>query len=65
MRLTGRKPRLTREQYRRILRVMRIKRRAASLPTQKQLAREMGVSYCTIHNAARYGVKHYADVGMP
>ena len=52
----GRRPSMTIEQYRRIVEVKRIRE---SAPTDKELARELGLPIHTIENAMRGRVRRF------
>jgi hypothetical protein len=55
----GRKPNLTREQYRRVVEVRTLRART---PSNKELARELGVSPSVIHKALADGLRSYEEV---
>ena len=55
----GRKPNMSREQYRRVVEVRTLRART---PSNKELARELGVSLSVIHKALADGLRTYEDV---
>lgn len=59
MKMGGRKPIPTHAQYERVREVVELKR---SLPTQRELAEELGISIHTVARWVREGIKRY-DVG--
>lgn len=55
----GRPPRITLEQYRRIAEVRRIREAA---PTDKELARELGLPVHAVTNAMRGRIRRYEEM---
>jgi DNA-directed RNA polymerase specialized sigma24 family protein len=56
---SGRKPNMSREQYRRVVEVRTLRART---PSNKELARELGVSLSVIHKALADGLRTYEEV---
>jgi hypothetical protein len=58
----GRPPRVTLEQYRRIVQVRMAR---AAIPTDKELAIELGLNPFTVANVLRRGIRAYEKVLRP